>query len=462
MKEKNFKIKKCSKKYIYILITSLLFIAKNIVFNLRELSFNTDNNIFGIDLVIRNHILIKLLIEYSGYIIFGAIFTKCFSKDKYKNDSFEKYMLEQQNEKNKKKNMLTLKNSIIKLLLISCIFFATQLMVRSILSFLNVWRLDLWIFNIVFINIFLKKIMNISIYKHQLFILIFIFSINMILIVASSSIKYEGISVYDSVINKFGSAFYIVLFYIIYSSLSALICSSQVIQKKLMDVYYISIFIIIFVIGIINTLFTLIALILATNISCGEGEYLQCSLLYKGYKNDHTFFDNFIIYLYNLSDRHNSDKVSFYLEIFLVYPLYSFLNFTKFLYETTIIMHLDPNYVVLSDIIYYSIKKLISIINNPKDIATYLTLLGEFIALFGYFFYLEIFEIKICGLNQYTKNRISLRGFLETIDNDKILNDNDDDDEEQDIGGYYAYTDCEKKDIKENEYTQKRIEMKNV
>ena len=134
----------------------------------------------------------------------------------------------------------------------------------------------------------------------------------------------------------------------------------------------------------------------------------------------------------------------------------------KYLYETFIILHLDPNYVVLSDIVYYSLKIVIYLIHNPKDITSYLTLIGEFVALFGYFFYLEIFEIKICGLNQYTKNRISLRGFLETIDNDKILNDNDDDDEEQDIGGYYAYTDCEKKDTKENEYTQKRIEMKNV
>ena len=46
---------------------------------------------------------------------------------------------------------------------------------------------------------------------------------------------------------------------------------------------------------------------------------------------------------------------------------------------------------------------------------------------FGYLFYLEIFEINICGLNRDTKNRISYRGILEVIDNNKTFADEDDD-----------------------------------
>ena len=61
------------------------------------------------------------------------------------------------------------------LLLIACTFFAIQLIVRSILFFFNTWKLDMWIFNIIFINIFMKYIMNTPIYKHQLYFLVFIF-----------------------------------------------------------------------------------------------------------------------------------------------------------------------------------------------------------------------------------------------------------------------------------------------
>ena len=221
----------------------------------------------------------------------------------------------------------------------------------------------MWIFNIFFIYIFMKCSLNNPIYKHQLFTL-FIFIINIILIVISSSIEYNGGSFYDSIINIYGNAFYIVLFYLIYLALSALICSSQVFQKKLMDVYYVSHYKILFIIGLISSLLTLLTLIIATNVSCGEylTERKICPIFHKDYKSNHYFLDNFFIYLYNMADRHNLDKVSFYLEIFIVYPLYSFLNFMKYLYETLIILHLDPNYVVLSDTGYYTLKIIIFLI----------------------------------------------------------------------------------------------------
>ena len=79
---------------IYILITITFFTIKNLVLSLSELSFNTNNNIFGIDLVMRNHILIKLLIEYFGYIIFGTIFSTCLNKNKYMNKKNAQYIFQ--------------------------------------------------------------------------------------------------------------------------------------------------------------------------------------------------------------------------------------------------------------------------------------------------------------------------------------------------------------------------------
>ena len=124
-----------------------------------------------------------------------------------------------------------------------------------------------------------------------------------------------------------------------------------------------------------------------------------------------------------MNKRLERNKTSFYLEILLVNPLYSFLSFIKHLYELLVVWQLNPYFVLLSDNIFYIIKKIITLINNPTDSKTYLKLLGELISLFGYLFYLEIFEIKCCGLNKDTKDNITKRGIIDT--NSNILLDGD-------------------------------------
>ena len=79
----------CLPSYIYILFTILLFFLKNSILSLGELSFNTERNIFGIEPVIKKYGLMKLLVEYFGYIIYGGIFifisrkNKIFTINKY-------------------------------------------------------------------------------------------------------------------------------------------------------------------------------------------------------------------------------------------------------------------------------------------------------------------------------------------------------------------------------------------
>ena len=114
-----------------------------------------------------------------------------------------------------------------------------------------------------------------------------------------------------------------------------------------------------------------------------------------------------------MSDRLKSDKTSFYLEILLIYPLYSLAWFIKNYYEALIVLYLNPNFVLISDNIYYSIRKILLIISIPTDIRTYLRLLGEVILIIGYFLYLEIIVLKCFGLNINIKNKITERGFRE-------------------------------------------------
>ena len=245
----------------------------------------------------------------------------------------------------------------------------------------------------------------------------------------ASSIRFKGLSEYDTLNNMYGSYSYIALFYIIYLILSAFICSSQVLHKKLMDIFYVSPFIILLVTGVISIFFTFIAYIITSYVSCGESLTKQniCPISYPGYQDNNYFFDNFIIYLHNMNDKYNSDKTAFYLEICLVYPIYSFIFFMKDYYEILIIQYLNPNYVLISNSIYYGLKMLIILIQNPSDIKTYLTFIGEIIALIGYCFYVEIFECKCCGLNRDTKSKIFERAITDISNEDICIVKEDED-----------------------------------
>ena len=73
-----------------------------------------------------------------------------------------------------------------------------------------------------------------------------------------------------------------------------------------------------------------------------------------------------------MRDKYNENKKEFFLEILLIYPLYSFVGFMKYLFETKTIYYLNPYYVLMSDNIFYIIKKIIKLTYNPKDTKTYL------------------------------------------------------------------------------------------
>ena len=429
MCNKYFEIGKCSKKYIYILATALIFIFKNCLISLGELNINTKKNIFGIEVVLGQHSLMKLLLEYIGYIIFGIIFKFAFKNKKFNSSSSNLGVRSVTME------LILTHMQTIKLVLISCCLFAIQLIVRSILNSCGVWMLDLWVFNIIFIFIFMKYFLNKETYKHQLISLIVIFSINFILLICCSSINFNEGSDYDTVKNIYGSYFYVVLFYFIFLILSALLCSSQVLQKKIMEICYISPFTILFVIGIFSGLFAFITLIITTNVSCNESltKNKLCSVSNDDYSKDSFYFDNFSIFLINLGDQYNNNKTYFFIEIFLVYPIYAFVCFAKYFYETLVVLYLNPYYVLLSDNIFYSVRKIVTLIYNNKDTQTYLKLCGELIAIIGYCFYLEIFILGCWGLNDNTRDSITKRGLIECEDNDR---DDDDSSDENDKENY--------------------------
>ena len=91
-----------------------------------------------------------------------------------------------------------------------------------------------------------------------------------------------------------------------------------------------------------------------------------------------------------------------------------------------ILLYLNPNFVLISDNIYYSTRKILLIISIPTDIRTYLRLFGEVVLIIGYFLYLEIIVLKWFGLNKNTKKKIFERGLTESISIDINLIEQDD------------------------------------
>ena len=424
----------CSFSFIYILLTALLFFLKSFILSFGDLYYKYETNIFWIKPVLAKHGLMKLLIEYLGYIIYGGIFLHILRKKnifKKKQNENEKKNLKSNNQLIYRENYLSFRP--IKMMLIACCLFAIQLIIRSIMSFLNLWMLDLWIFNIIFIPVFMKKIMKIDIYKHQLYSLIAIFFINLALLISASFINdSEGHSDFSNVSDNFGT-YSIIFFYLVFLVLSALICLSQVMQKYLMDCEYVSSFQILFIIGIFSIFFTLIALIITSSVNCNKDLENVCSIFVN--KTDSHYFDSFKIYANNLRNEFDEDKVSFFIEIFLVYPLYSLACYLKYFFETLIIYHLNPIYVLLSDNAFYSVKKIVTLFNEPTDLKTYLKLFGEIIALFGYFIYLEIIQFNCCEMNFNTRMSINERSKIESLglyDNYDDDDGDDDDDEQND------------------------------
>ena len=419
---------KLSLNHIYILLTFLTFFLKSALLSLGEIKFQTNVNIFGFETVIRNHGLMKIIFEYLGYIIFGVIFFQKLEGSSF----FKKIKKEKEKTKNKllyqKKDEMTVGTLI--LVLIACGAFAIQLMVRSILSYCSVWMFDMWIFNIVFISIFMKKIFKKPLYRHQLLSLIIIFFVNAIILTTACVVRPNGQpSDYDLVNNLYGSYSYIALFYIVYLILSALICYSEVLQKQLMDFEYVSIFKILFGIGVVSTFFGLITLIIASNVRCNKMmiENKLCPITRPDYKDGAVYFDNFVIFLYNLGDQYKKNKAAFFIEIFIVYPLYSFSCYLKYFFETMVVYLFSPIYVLISDVIYYGTRVLITLIYNPSNTKNILNCIGQTVAFVGYCFYLEVIEINCCGLDFNTRTNINIRSLNESKADDDFEDDFEED-----------------------------------
>ena len=152
--------------------------------------------------------------------------------------------------------------------------------------------------------------------------------------------------------------------------------------------------------------------------------------------------DNIVNYFSEMKNALNEEKnYKFWIEVFLVYPLYSFTSFMKITFEILTIYYLNPLYVLMTNNLYYSIKELYSFLFNLSSdgykIAHFLIAeFSEIFAFLGYMVYLEILELNFCGLSDNIEKKLANKGDMEfrklSQFNLKSLNPDESQDEEDD------------------------------
>ena len=423
---------KCSKYYLYLLGAVVGRSLKDTLFGFT--SINPEGNVILFDFIpqLSKHILIQSLYRYISFIIGGLLFSYIIKqKIKKKNEN------EINSNKSKIKGLIHNKNydrseNIPYIpILITCSIFCIHNELIKLLYLFDLYNLDFWTIDILFILLFMDKYFIINLYKHQKYSIIFILITNTVLLLISSFLPYtkhdEGIYLTDYNTFKIieiltGNYFYFLLFLALFITLSCSISYSRVKTKVIMDFNYISPYKMIFFIGVIGTILISISLTCTSFISCsGDEKYIKfyCIHNHTEDNNNYYYYDNIFNYIDELNN--NLKTYQFYLEVLLITPLFLIINFLEFTCEILIIYYLNPNYVLIRDNLYYGFTRAIFVLIN-ENYEEYIALnqfiileLTEFLALLGYLVYLEIIELRFCELNKDIKQNIIDRGKRETI-----------------------------------------------
>ena len=237
--------------------------------------------------------------------------------------------------------------------------------------------------------------------------------------------------------------------------------------KYFIDEKYKSPYLIIIFIGLIGFFGNIILLVISSFIPCGKTKYssnfchsteiIKIEFNSSNIYDEMYYFDNFLVYLTELDDAIHPQNLTKYntkivrvpkdaiLEIIFSFIL-SFLGFLKTTYDLFIIKELGVFHILFPEVIYQFVKDIIIIIykitHNMIDkvqITQFIFIaVTNFLALIGFYFYLELIEIRCCGFDKDLKQNIILRSLIDKQEAEEDLpiegreSDVDDNDENND------------------------------
>ena len=390
---------KCSRLYLYILGSGLFKIFSLILLGSNNIS-EDGIGLFGFCPIFNSFNFIQSIYIYIGYIIFGIIFY-CFKDvDKiFDSTGLKRRKNGLMNNFIHNKPIKNTKKTKIYMFLV-CLAFVFYIEIKKVLYIEGFQFFNFWTIEIIFMFLLWKNYFNINFYRHHKVSIIFNVSICSTLLLTASflptslSDENPGNS-YQNLNDKLGNYFYCILFIFVFAILSLIYSFSRIYSKVLMQIKFISPYIIIFLFGITGLFVSLISSIVSYFIN---------------------YHDNIINYFSALRLVLDEGKAyKFYLEILVIYPLYTFTSFMELTFEILTIYYLNPFYVLMTNNLYYGISEFLSFMLNLSSdglVITHFILaeLSEIFAAFSYMVYLEIIELNFCGLNYNLKKHIILKG----------------------------------------------------
>jgi len=436
-------IGRCSKYLIFILGTVIFKTLNNFIFD-NQINPKSQSGIFGFEPVLSNHIYIQNLYKYISYIIGGCIFEYVLTKKSQtkkenisdtksseENLSHQATMLiyNEQDEDDQKKNYE---------IIVVCLSYCISYEIISLLYLFKFDRIEIWTLEILFVLYFMKKYFKIKIYNFKKLALVIILVPITILLIISTVLPYsyhelpeeksEDLNAYEEIEAITGSKTYFIPISLLFITMTIFLSYSRVKSKVLMDLRYLSPYLIVFYIGIFGSILIFIMLVLISIFKCSDGIADFCMI--KDLNDEKILYiDNAIIYFRELGE---SGK-RMYIEIFLVIPFYLIIKFFEFTCEILVIYYFNPNYVLVRDNLYYGIIRLIFIIVNNKTFEQDISLTqfiiletSEVLSIFAYGIYLEIIELRFCKLDRYLKRNIIKRSEKEKRLKSMSVNDSND------------------------------------
>jgi len=288
----------------------------------------------------------------------------------------------------------------------------------------------------------MNKYFVVNIYKHQKYAIYCICIISTFCIFLSMFFPKDGDdNSFAKIYNLVGNIFFCFLIFFGFILTSFIIDFGRVLTKVLMDLNFISPFIIIIITGTIGFILNLLILFIVSKCKCINETILDKACLVKRENKKEKFFDNISIYFSELTEKVSSEsgytsKMEFYVEIFLIVPLFLVFSFFEFYFEIKIYKNLSPIYILIRDNLYYGLSRIVSFCINPKNLEVFILLvLAEIPAILGYSVYLEIIELRFCGLDNKLKRKLTETAKLESqvnMINIEEMEDSDDEDDKED------------------------------
>ena len=197
-------------------------------------------------------------------------------------------------------------SKMYRIILVSLIFVLHSDLIKLLYS-LKISPLDFWTFDLIFSCLFMKRYFIINHYKHQRLSIYLISILCTILLSVGTFFPFkddEEVYIVEHITENFFSSLpsylsylsFCFCFFFLFMLITFMTSFARVRSKKLMDIEYISPFLIIFLTGLIGLFLNIISLIISTFIKCNVNSVNIMDELCKLDKDGERYYDNLFVF----------------------------------------------------------------------------------------------------------------------------------------------------------------------